>query len=358
MNANQKAQALKKLGKFLSRYDQSQTETKDFPAEWKPFYEVLDMLIEHASEKNSWFTSDNVQYALQAWAYALQPEKIDRWLAGYDWSKKFLPKKTGLILAGNIPLVGFHDWLSVMISGHKAIVKMSSSDNQLLPVLVKFLEFVEPEFKGQTEFREGLMRDIDAVIATGSDNSARYFEYYFSKIPHIIRKNRNGVAVLSGKESKEDLKGLAADMLRYFGLGCRNVTKIFVPGDFDLNRIFEATLDFAHYADYVKYRNNYLYYRAVYSMSVDETERNSLLENGLIILKRDTGYASPVSVVFYETYDQANDVLKILEHDRDKIQVVVSTMDIPGAVAPGKTQLPELWDYADGVDTMEFLLNI
>ncbi len=358
MITNQKVIALKKLGEFLARYDKSVVNQPVFPGQWAPFFEALDVLIERLQEKNPWFTPDNVRFSLQAWAKALQPDKIDEWVKKYDLSKDISPKRVGLIMAGNIPLVGFHDWLVTWFAGHRPVVKMSSSDNRLLPLLVKFIEFVEPAFKGLTEFRDGLMRDIDAVIATGSDNSARYFEYYFSRIPHIIRKNRNGVAVLTGDETADELKALASDMLLYFGLGCRNVTKIFIPEDFDLNRIFEATLDFAHYFGYVKYRNNYLYYRAIYSMSTNPVERESLLENGLIILKHDTAYVSPVSVVFYEKYKDLKDVIRILKHDRKKIQVVVSKAEIPGAVSPGKTQLPDLWDYADGVDTMEFLLDL
>ncbi len=346
------------LGRFLSQFGPGKiVPKKDVPLNDK-FFEPMRMLIERAGEQNPWFTPEQVQRALGYWAEALRPEKIERWLEPYAIPQGRPPKKVGLIMAGNIPLVGLHDLLSVLASGHKAVVKMSSSDNKLLPLIVKYLEHLNPEWKGRVEFRDGLMRDADAFIATGSDNSARYFDYYFGRYPHIIRRNRNGVAVLTGRETDEELEGLADDIMTYYGLGCRNVSKIFVPKGYDLNRIFKALLKYAPYAEHRKYRNNYDYNKAVYIMSTDENERQSLLENGLVLLKRDHRYASPVGVIFYEEYDNPEEVKKILEHDRDKIQVVVANEDFPGAVPFGQTQKPELWDYADGVDTMQFLIDL
>ena len=358
MQIKQRAAALKKLGDFLGNFTDKNYAAIEITEEEKVFYEVLEQSVSRLQEQNPWFTPAFVRHALKEWAEALSPENIDKWLSAYVFPEEEPLRTVGLVLAGNIPLVGMHDWITTLMSGNRALVKMSSSDNKLLPLLEKYLGFVEPAFRGRTVFTDGLMRNIDAVIATGSNNSARYFEYYFGKYPHIIRKNRNGTAVLTGEETKEDLSGLADDIFLYFGLGCRNVTKIFVPKNFDLNRIFEASLKYSHLVNHRKYKNNYDYYRAVYLMSTDEDERQSLLENGLLLLKKDTGYASPVGVVFYERYHDLDEVKQILQHDAEKIQTIVSRADIDGAIPFGTTQKPALWDYADGVDTMDFLLHL
>jgi len=343
-----------RLGNFLSQFGPKKIERKENIAGNELFFEPMKLLIERAHETNPWFTKDNVMRAMGYWADALQENKIEKWLKDYDIPVK-KPKKTGIVMAGNIPLVGLHDLLSVLASGHHAIVKLSSSDNKFIPLLVKYLEHINPEWKGRVEFRDGIMKDADAFIATGSDNSARYFDYYFGKYPHIIRKNRNGVAVLTGDETEKDLEGLADDMMQYFGLGCRNVSKIFVPEGYDLNKIFKASLKYAPYTQHRKYMNNFRYNKAVFTMTPDPAERESLRENGLILFKKDHGYASPVGVIYYEPYENLDDIKKIIQHDKDKIQVVVSKADIPGAIPFGTTQKPELWDYADGVDTMRFL---
>ena len=196
--------------------------------------------------------------------------------------------------------MGFHDFLSVLISGHNVIVKQSSNDKHLLPYLAKYLEYVEPEFKGKIIFTEAKMENFDAVIATGSNNTARYFEYYFKGKPSIIRKNRNSVAVLTGNETEEDLKNLSEDIFRYYGLGCRNVSKLFVPKDYNFDTFFKAMYHWNPIIDKAKYANNYDYNKAVYLMSEFE-----MLENGFLMIKEDQSYASPIATVFYEYYDDA-----------------------------------------------------
>lgn len=346
------------LGRFLRQFGpQKIRRNANIPGN-ELFFESMQMLVERAHESNPWFTPENMMYALGQWGLALEEKKLRRWLDAYTFPANPRPQKVGIIMAGNIPAVGLHDLLSVLAAGHRAVAKLSSSDNKIIPLIVKYLEHINPAWKGRVEFTDGLLRNFDAVIATGSDNSARYFQYYFGRYPHIIRHNRNGVAVLTGDETDEQMEALADDILLYFGLGCRNVSKLFVPKGFDLNRIFKGLLKYAHYAEYRKYRNNYDYNKAVFLMSTDENERLGLLDNGLVLLKNDTRYASPVGVVFYETYDRLDDVRRILEHDRDKIQVVISTAGLPGALPPGQSQQPQLWDYADGVDTMRFLLDL
>lgn len=346
-----------RLGKFMRALADNRNEAPDFSDEEKAFLQAGRMLTERAQESNPWFTPENVRQAFRNWAEALREDKIRQWLNAYEVPVKH-PKKIGIVMAGNIPMVGLHDLLSVLASGHDAVVKLSSSDNKFIPFLIKYLEHINPEWKGKVEFRDGIMKDADAFIATGSNNSARYFDYYFRNYPHIIRHNRNGVAVLTGNESPEELRGLADDMLQYFGLGCRNVSKIFVPRNYDLNKIFQASLAYAPYTSHRKYMNNFRYNKAVLTMEPGAAEPGRLLENGLILLKKDHRYASPVGVIYYETYDKPEEVEKILEHDKDKIQVIVSHAPIPGAVPFGQTQKPELWDYADGVDTMKFLTGL
>jgi len=359
MTIKERKNSLKSLGKFLSQFTTGGiVKKKDIPHN-DPFFDALKMLIDRAHEHNPWFTRENVLYALQTWADTLQPDKIDKWFENENFKEQPEPKKVGVIMAGNIPLVGFHDFLSVLASGHHIKAKLSSNDKYLLPLLAKYLIALNPKYKEKITFVDGHLKDIDAVIATGSNNTARYFDYYFGKYPHIIRKNRNSVAVLDGTETPEDLSLLADDIMRYFGLGCRNVSKIFVPVNYDFNPLFKALLKYKDLINYQKYANNYDYNKAVYLMSVDKDIRDSLLDNDLVLLKKDTGYASPIGTLFYEKYKDLDEVKSILEHDADKIQAVVSKIpQLPQAIPFGTTQQPQLWDYADGVNTVQFLNNL
>ena len=358
MTIIERKNSLKKLGKFLSQFKTNAIIKDDSVPNNDPFFDVLNQLIDRAQEQNPWFTKQNILFALASWADALQEENIDKWLSMYDLKDDVQPKTVGVIMAGNIPLVGFHDFISVLMSGHKIKAKLSSNDKLLLPLLAKYLTYTNADFGHYFEFVTGTLQDIDAVIATGSNNTARYFDYYFGKYPHIIRHNRNSVAVLTGDETPEQLSGLADDVMLYFGLGCRNVSKIFVPEGYDFNRIFEALLKYKDLINYDKYRNNYDYNKAVYLMSVDADVRNSLLDNGLVLLKKDIHYASPIGVIFYEFYKNISDVKNILQQDANQIQAVVSHENITGVIPFGTTQTPQLWDYADGVDTMRFLVDL
>lgn len=314
----------------------------------------LEPIFKKTLAKNGWFTLENIQFALQKWSEALSEENLNQWISKYDFENKaFKNEKTvAIIMAGNVPLVGFHDFISVLITGHRVLAKLSSNDNVLIPFLTEKLISLEPEFKNHISFTEEKLTGFDAVIATGSNNTSRYFDYYFGKYPHIIRKNRNSVAVLTGNETEEDLNLLADDIFRYFGLGCRNVSKLYVPEDYDFERFFKAIY---HWKDIIhnhKYINNYDYNKAVYLM--DELP---LLDNGFLLLKEDSGFSSPIAVVFYEKYSALSDLKNVLEENSDALQCVVSK-NIPNALSFGKTQSPELWDYADGVDTIDFLLGL
>lgn len=256
-------------------------------------------------------------------------------------------------MAGNIPLVGFHDFLTVLMSGHSVQIKQSSSDAFFLPLIALFLGHVEPGFKDKIIFSEERLSEFDAVIATGSNNTARHFEYYFGDYPHIIRRNRNSVAILTGEESSEDLDALGEDIFRYFGLGCRSVSKLMVPSDYDFDLLFGAIYRFKDLIDYDKYRNNYDYNKAVYLMS-----RFELLENGFVMLKEDASYASPIATLFYEYYNDEDSLKKKLETDADLIQCIVGKGNDLNYIPFGQTQKPQLNDYADGVDTFEFLVSL
>jgi len=256
-------------------------------------------------------------------------------------------------MAGNIPLVGFHDFISVLISGNYLIVKQSSDDNQLLPVLAKILIKIEPSFAERIRFSNGKLENFDAIIATGSDNTARYFNFYFGKYPHIIRKNRNSAAVLTGKENQKELTLLGEDIFRYFGLGCRNVSKLFVPVGYSFDIFYESIADFVDVINHHKYRNNYDYFKSVYLVN-----RVTHLDNGFLILKQDESFASPPPVVFYEFYENQKQLNQLLDMKHEQIQCIVSIdNNIKNSILPGKAQQPELWEYADGIDTIGFLLE-
>jgi len=346
----QRIEAFVKLGDFLRTYLQYRKGANPdrFPLS---DMQAFDEIIALAGIKNGWFTEDNVLFALKSWGELLEEETLTTWLLDYAVVTA-TPKNVAIIMAGNIPLVGFHDLLAVLITGNKALIKPSSNDTDLLPFLLNKLESFAPFFKGYTQLVEGQLTAFDAVIATGSNNTARYFEYYFGQKPHIIRKNRNSAAILRGRESDNQLNELGEDIFRYFGLGCRSVSKLFVPKGYDFSSFFEAIEPYRSLLDHHKYHNNYDYNKAVYLMS-----EFHFLDNGFFILKEDEGFASPIGSVFYEHYT-SEDALRIhLNNQKDNLQCVVADNFLKDEVAFGKTQSPTLSDYADGIDTVEFLLK-
>lgn len=352
MTLTETKKAFAELGKFLKQFSQDIT-TKNNEVQYNDiFFDDFIKLIQLSQSHNRWFTPEQVYFAVQSWAEALTTENLDKWLDNYiiNYTQ---PKTVALVLAGNIPLVGFHDFLSVLVTGHKALVKLSSNDQKLLPFLAKYLIGVEPNLKNRIEFTEGKLENFDAVIATGSNNTSRYFEYYFKDKPSIIRKNRNSVAVLTGNETKEELTALGEDIFRYFGLGCRNVSKLFVPQGYDFTAFFEAVFAYGNVIHYEKYANNYDYNKAVYLMS-----NFKILDNGFLTLKEDAGYSSPISSVFYEYYNSPEELKAKLESENDQLQCVVGNINGIDTIAFGQTQKPQLWDYADNVDTISFLTKI
>lgn len=340
------------LGKFLNQFKFENYQQNEAVINNDLFHNDFIQLIELSQSHNGWFTKDNVCFSIASWAKALTEQNINQWLSPYDFTK-VKPKNIGLILAGNIPLVGFHDFLSVLLSGHNALVKTSSNDQHLLKFLANYLISIDSRFETRITFVEGKLENFDAVIATGSNNTARYFDYYFKNKPNIIRKSRNSVAVLTGEETKEELVALGEDIFRYFGLGCRNVSKIFIPKKYNFDSFFNAIFEHKDIIYYEKYANNYDYNKAVFLMS-----NYKLLDNEFLTLKEDTSYSSPISSVFYEYYDSVEEIEQKLKNDTEKIQCIVSKKLFSNSVYFGKTQLPNLWDYADNVDTIQFLIDL
>jgi len=355
MTLETKKSVFVELGKFLSQFSEEQSVQKSDVLYNDIFFEDFKSLIHLSQSHNGWYTPEQVYFALQSWAEALTDENLEKWLSQYEteFAQNDSKEKTvALILAGNIPLVGFHDFLSVLITGNKALIKTSSNDQHLLPFLAKYLIAVDESLKDKITFVEGKLENFDTVIATGSNNTSRYFEYYFKDKPSIIRKNRNSAAILTGKETHEELEQLGEDIFRYFGLGCRNVSKLFVPKGYSFGAFFQAIFKYQDVIHYEKYANNYDYNKAVFLMS-----NFKLLDNGFLTLKEDSSYASPISSVFYEYYENLEELQKRLETDSEQIQCIVGSNLTSDTIAFGETQKPQLWDYADNVDTITFLLT-
>ena len=352
MELEKRINAFVELGKFLTQFEQIDP-VKDSSVKYNDlFFDGFKHQLKLAEETNGWFTKGNLIYSLKGWSNQLTYRNINTFILKYDMTS-ISCKNVAIIMAGNIPLVGFHDFFSVLISGHNVVVKQATNDKQLLPLIAKYLEIVEPGFKSKITFVDGQLKDFDAVIATGSDNTARYFEYYFREVPSIIRNNRNSVAVLNGNETKNDLEALSIDIFRYYGLGCRNVSKLFVPKSYDFKDFFQSIYSWHPIINQSKYANNYDYNKAVYLMSEFD-----MLENGFLMLKEDHRYSSPIATLFYEFYDSKKTLKKRLNKDHTKIQCVVASNFLDSEIKFGCTQTPNLWDFADNVDTIEFLLKI
>ncbi|UOE51600.1 acyl-CoA reductase [Mucilaginibacter sp. SMC90] len=316
---------------------------------------ALNALIENEQYHNAWFTPASVSEAVTAIGNMLNEVDLSTWLSKYDFETDKPAKNVGLILAGNIPLVGFHDVLCVIASGNKALIKASSQDARLIKAVLEKLVVIDPAFADTFSFVDRL-QGFDAIIATGSNNSSRYFDYYFGKVPNIIRKNRNSIAVLSGKETADDLFNLGHDILDYYGLGCRNVSKILVPEGYDFTFFFESIEDHKAIINHHKYNNNYDYNKSIYLVNSDKH-----LDNGFLMVKEDDRLTSPLSALFFNYYHDMAEAENMISQNAENIQCIVSTLPLHvknQVVGFGQSQQPKLWDYADGVDTMEFLSSL
>ena len=335
-----------------------------------PEDEFLTALQKRTEFNNGWFTLENQQASLSAIAAAfLAEEKLTAWLNGYKiipiTGEGFVPqpgpngegqKTVGLILAGNIPLVGFHDILSVYVAGHKAMIKLSSRDEYVLPYLIKLLAGFDERAAAYFKIVDKL-EGYDAVIATGSNNSARYFETYFSKVPHIIRKNRNAVAVLSGEETEAEMHALGNDVFRYFGLGCRNVSKLYVPESYDFDPLLHVFHEWKTLQNHSKWKNNFDYNYALTTLN-----KESFYLSGPLMVLEAEAIPSRIGTLHFEYYSDKATLAKKLTAQREEIQLIVSPADFLDADLPtfnfGQAQQPALSDYADGVDTLAFLFSL
>lgn len=348
-----KIEAIVELGLYMGDIAQG-VHHKSKKEIYQKYKESTHQIICQVEKKNAWFTEKNIHYCLNSWAKALSKDNIEYWLSQYNIKANHHTKNIGVIMAGNIPMVGFHDLLCVLFSSHHFYGKLSADDSLLIPHWIEILSDINFKIKEQIHFTSGFMKGMDAYIGTGSNNTSRYFEYYFRNYPHIIRANRNSVAILTGNETNNDLENLGQDIFRYFGLGCRNVSKLFVPKHYNFNAFFEAMYPYHEIVSHHKYNNNYEYNRTVYLMGNEK-----LLDNNFLLLKEDKNYSSPIAVLFYEYYNDMQQLQEKLSNEKSVIQCLIAAPGIHHeALNFGNSQMPQLWDYADGVDTMNFLLNL
>lgn len=335
MTLEKRISAFEQLGDFIRSLDN----------------DTLANLAREAANENPWFTEANVRLALSGIQENLTKENLIHWTSQYDFNH-VAPKSVGLVMAGNIPLVGFHDLLAVLISGHRALIKLSSKDSKLMTFLLQKLFSFEPDFQEAVVIQPQALKGFDAVIATGSDNTARHFEYYFRNVPNIIRRNRTSCAILTGKESQEELHKLGEDIFSYFGLGCRNVSKLYVPENYDVTNLFQACNEFEPIIHHHKYANNYDYQKSILLVN-----KETFLDNGFVLLQESERLVSPIAVLYYQRYQTHQEVENLLTVAKEKIQCIVGN-EAPATVPFGQAQHPALWDYADGVDTMKFLTSL
>lgn len=355
LSFEKRKQAFIKVGRRLSAI----LHNGDGGESLSPAEKALWDEINTSAEKNPWFTLENVKSAMEGIAAMLNSEALDSWLKEYPGlqEKVVNPKTIAVIMAGNIPFVGFHDMLCVLLSGHRFLGKLSSQDKELPVKFGDLLFEAEPEMKNLVIFNDGIIKEFDAVIATGSNNSARYFDYYFGRYPHIIRKNRNSMAVLTGEETPEELAGLTADIFQYFGMGCRNVSKIMIPQGFDFTPLLESFSSWENLKYHSKFCNNYEYQKAIFLVN-----QRPHLDTGFVLLVEDVRLVSPLAVVHYEYYFSHSAVENYISTHLDALQCVVAREGLRfntiTAVLPGEAQKPRPQDYADGVDTLKFLLGL
>ena len=343
MNINRRIQLISDIGEFLKNYlDENYDNNND-----DKLVKFKDVITK-AQSKNPWFTDANIKVNLTYWSKKLTKHNLNKWLSKYNLNNTSR-KNIAIIMAGNIPLVGFHDFICVFLSGHNSIIKLSNSDSCIIPFLTDLMKLPSERIV----YSDSFLKDYDGVIATGSDNTSRYFDYYFKNKRSIIRKNRNSIAILNGEESDDDLKSLSQDIFTYFGLGCRNVSKLYVPKNYNFDLFFNSIFCYKELINNHKYANNYDYNKAIYLMS-----EYKFLDNGFFIVKEGNEMHSPISTINFEYYDKVSILREKINLEDDNIQCIVSNIEFKGKVNFGETQNPSLNQYADNIDIMIFLLTI
>ena len=345
MNLNNRITLFVKLGRFFSDYINNNLES----LERNKFDKAINESILH----NSFFSKKNILKSLLSWSNVLTKKSIDDFLSNYLIKIKKREKKIAIIMAGNIPLVGFHDFFCVIISGNFAVIKLSSKDSHLFKFILSFLVKENPEFDTKFDVVESKLQIFDAVIATGNNISANQFELYFKKYPKIIRRNRHSIAILNGNETKKEIELLANDIFYYYGLGCRNVSKIFIPNNYNLDILFKSFVLWNEVINKNSYANNYNYYRAIYLLN-----KEVFFDNGFVLLKESEKIGSPVGTIYFEYYKSDNQIKEMIKKNNDKIQCIVSNNNYPKTIKFGETQMPNLNDFADDIDTFNFLLKL
>ena len=345
MNLNNRITLFVKLGRFFSDYINNNLES----LEKNKFDKAINESILH----NSFFSKKNILKSLLSWSNVLTKKSIDDFLSNYLIKNKKREKKIAIIMAGNIPLVGFHDFFCVIISGNFAVIKLSSKDSHLFKFILSFLVKENPDFSTKFDVVENKLQIFDAVIATGNNISANQFELYFKKYPKIIRKNRHSIAILNGNETKKEIELLANDIFYYYGLGCRNVSKIFIPNNYNLDILFKSFVLWNEVINKNSYSNNYNYYRAIYLLN-----KEVFFDNGFVLLKESEKIGSPVGTIYFEYYKSDNQIKEMIKKNNEKIQCIVSNNNYPKTIKFGETQMPNLNDFADDIDTFNFLLKL
>ncbi len=336
MNYSQRVEVLTYLGDIFKEIDETHP------------------ILYKAQVQNAWFTIPNQIQALHHWGSLLEKEHLENWLQKYTISAHPIDKTVAIIMAGNIPLVGLHDLICAFACGYKAILKPSSEDTVLLEWVLELMIQKDSFISNLiTIVKDKKLSGFDAVIATGSNNSFRYFEYYFKDKPCLLRKNRNSIAIISGNETEQELELLSDDILSYFGLGCRNVSKVLIPEGFDIKVLIQKLEKYNTYIHHHKFANNYTYHKAIFLLNLNEH-----LDAGFLIIKQDEKIAAPIGVLFYDIYNDMESVKTYLSANKEALQCIVTHLPIVGAIPFGSSQKPSLDTYADGIDTIDFLCKL
>ena len=346
MQKNEKIKVLCQLGSFFDSYCNNHAEIKD-----NKFYNKLDLAINDAIASNPYFEKQNIIYNLNYWAKILKENILESFSSKISENKKI--KSIGIIMAGNIPLVGFHDFLCVFLSGNKSDIKLSKKDSHLFTFIYSFLKEHSSDIKEYVEINDSILQDYDAVIATGNDLSANQFKKYFDKVPNIIRNSRFSVGLLNGDESDHDLKKLSFDIFMYYGLGCRSVSKLYLPKGYDINLIINSLNDWKDVINNSTYYNNYTYNKTIYLMKGER-----FFDTGFCIIKESNLIGSPIATIYYEYYQNKEELQKKLIANQNKIQCIVSNKIVENSIEFGSTQSPSIDDYADKINTIDFLLKL